>query len=65
MNNISYSTDEDDTYLQYNKDVKKKELDAAIEFNKLENEMMYKEDLVENENDKNKLQQIENRMIEA
>jgi len=31
MNNISYSTDEDDTYLQYNKDVKKKELDAAIE----------------------------------
>ena len=50
MNNISYSTDEDDTYLKYDEDIKKEEIDGA-EINKLENEM-YKEnlDIIEDEN---------------
>lgn len=54
MNNISYSTDEDDTYLKYDEDIKKEEIDGA-EINKLENEM-YKEnlDIIEDENNEEK-----------
>ena len=55
MNNISYSTDEDDTYLKYDEDIKKEEIDGA-EINNLENEM-YKENLDITENENNEIEQ--------